>query len=152
MKLAELLIKRKAAKGNLAFLEGRLKANARVQEGEAPQERPEEILTKILEAIDAIAEYTRIINHANMSTPWRGPEGSYLSDALCDRDALSKKRRVLAAALEAIQAERPRFGRMEIKYVPVLEAKYLIAQIDAATAQYAELETRIQQVNWTTEV
>lgn len=152
MKLAELLIKRKAEKGNLAFLEGRLKANARVQEGEAPQESPGAILAKVRVSIDLLSQLTRIINRANMVTTWEGPEGVSLADALIVRDALAKKRRVLTGALEAITTKEPRYGRMEIKYVPMLEAATLITQIDEVTKEYAELETRIQQVNWTTEV
>lgn len=152
MKLAELLIKRKAEKGRLEFLEGRLKTNARVQEGEKPQESPAHLLIQVIASIEGVAEYTRRINHTNTVTPWMGPEGDTLAQVLCRRDALAKRRRVLVGALDAITVKEPRYGRMEIKYVPMLDARELTEMIDAVTKEYAELETRIQRCNWETEV
>jgi hypothetical protein len=152
LKLAELLIGRKAEKNNLAFLEGRLKANAKVQEGEKPQEDPAEILAAIVVSLQKIEILTRKINASNERTAWGTEEFVTLADALARRDLVSKHRRILTAALDAITVKEPRFGRMEIKYIPMLDTAFILSQIDMVTKAYAELETKIQQRNWTTEV
>lgn len=150
MKLAELLIARKAEKANLTFLENRLKSNAKVQEGEAPQENPVLILSKIRLSVVKIEEYTIKINKTNAETPW--PDGGTLANALARRDSLAKLRRILSDALDALTVKEPRFGRMEIKYIPVLDATSILDEIDTVTKAYAALEMEIQKLNWTVTV
>jgi hypothetical protein len=152
MTLAELLIARKAEKNNLVFLEQRLKANAKVQEGEVPQELPDVILNKIYDSIIKIEKQTVTINSTNAATVWNGSEGTTLAQAIAKRDSLSKLRRILAAALDAATVKADRFGRMEIKYIPVLNVSAILSAIDETTEEYSKLEAKIQKKNWETEV
>jgi hypothetical protein len=51
MKLAEALAERKSLTEKVSDLSGRLRANAQVQEGDTPTERPEALRTELDQAI-----------------------------------------------------------------------------------------------------
>ena len=60
MKLAEALIERSDLQRRISELEGRLANNARVQEGEKPAEKPQELMKELDECIAALEELVQI--------------------------------------------------------------------------------------------
>ena len=45
-----------------------------------------------------------------------------------------------------------RFGRAEIKFVPTVDVRSLRAAADDAARAFRELDTRLQGLNWTTDL
>ena len=45
-----------------------------------------------------------------------------------------------------------RYSRSEVRFVPAVDVKALRDMADSAAKAYRELDTKIQQLNWTTEL
>lgn len=149
MKLAEALIQRADAQKRIAQLQQRLARSAKVQEGEQPPEDPQELLAEVDRAITELNRFMQQINRTNAATPF--DETRSLTDALAERDTLMTRRNVIAQVINAAQAQ-PRFGRMEIKEYPTVNIAELQGQVDDISRQYRELDTAIQQLNWTVDL
>ncbi|MBZ0317972.1 MAG: DIP1984 family protein [Anaerolineae bacterium] len=146
MKLAEALILRADAQKRIAQLRERLNRSAKIQEGEAPPENPQELLAEMERVL---AEYTDIIkriNRTNAATPFG--EGQTLTDALADRDTLAMERNMLTQLIAATAQPDFRYGRSEIKYVVTVSIADLQKRIDRLAQRHRELDTVIQQMNW----
>jgi uncharacterized protein DUF6847 len=146
MKLAEALIQRADAQKRLEQLRQRLNRSAKVQEGEQPPENPQELLLEVDTVITEITRLIQQINRTNASTPF--DENRTLTDILAERDTLMLRRNVLATTINAATTQ-PRYGRMEIKEFPAINISELQKQIDDFSRQYRELDTAVQQLNWT---
>lgn len=147
MKLAEALILRADLKTRAAQLRERLKANAKVQEGETPSEDPQELLREFEEVAAQTLVLIQQINRTNAQTPFDG--GEMLSDALARRDILKLRvatlRELKAAAVTAV----PRMARMEIKSFAAIDVSATQKQADDLARDLRELDTRVQRLNWT---
>jgi Family of unknown function (DUF6847) len=146
MKLAEALIQRADAQKRLEQLRQRLNRSAKVQEGEQPPENPQELLLEVDTVITEITRLIQQINRTNASTPF--DENRTLTDILAERDTLMLRRNVLATTINSATTQ-PRYGRMEIKEFPAINISELQKQIDDFSRQYRELDTAVQQLNWT---
>lgn len=155
MKLAEALIERKALKDKLARLRERLVENAKVQEGDAPQEDPRELLAQMDAAIQELQTLTTRINTTNIRTPLAEGDPRSLMDAIAKRDMLALKRSILAQLAQSATISRERgfaVTRAEIKFRPTVEVAALQQEIDALAKQYRELDTKIQTANFVSEL
>ena len=65
MKLAEALIMRSDCQKRIAQLKSRLLANARVQENEAPAERPEDLIKELELVSEQLVDLVKRINRTN---------------------------------------------------------------------------------------
>jgi hypothetical protein len=149
MKLAEALIQRADAQKRLEQLRQRLGRSAKVQEGEEPPENPQELLQ---EANNVIAEMTRLIqqiNRTNASTQFDA--NRTLTDVLAERDMLMVRRGVLTGLIAQTQPVQ-RYGRMEIKEFPTVNIADIQKQVDEISRQYREMDTAIQQMNWSVDL
>ena len=146
MKLAEALIQRADAQKRLEQLRQRLGRSAKVQEGEQPPEDPQELLAEVDSVITEMTRLIQQINRTNASTQF--DENHTLTDVLAERDTLMLRRNVLATLINASTAQ-PRYGRMEIKEFPTINIAEIQKQIDDLSRQYRELDTAVQQLNWT---
>lgn len=146
MKLAEALIQRADAQKRLEQLRQRLIRSAKVQEGEAPPENPQELLNEVNTVIAEMTRLIQQINHTNASTAYDAERT--LTDVLAERDMLMLKRGVLAQLIAATQIQ-PRYGRAEIKELATVIVADIQKQVDDLSRQYRELDTSIQQMNWT---
>ena len=45
-----------------------------------------------------------------------------------------------------------RYSRSEVRFVPTVDVKALRDMADSASKAYRELDTKIQQLNWTTQL
>jgi len=148
MKLAEALILRADLKTRAAQLRERLKANAKVQEGEAPAEDPQDLLREFEEVAAQTLVLIQQINRTNAQTPFdSGAE--MLSDALARRDVLKLRVATLRELKAAAVTAAPRMARMEIKSFAAINVSATQKQADDLARDLRELDTRVQGLNWT---
>ena len=91
MKLAEALTERKALQEKLARLRARLTANARVQEGDEPAERPTALLAEVAEAATALENLTVRINRTNVAATLADEPRLTLMEAVARRDTRTRE-------------------------------------------------------------
>ncbi len=155
MKLAEALIERKALKEKIARLRERLVENAKVQEGDAPQEDPRALLEEANVALDGLQTLTTRINTTNIRTPLAEGAARNIMDAIAERDILILKRTILAQLVQgAVVTRQGPYGiaRNEVKFRPTVDVAALNQEIDTLAKQYRELDTQIQARNFVTDV
>ena len=150
MLLAESLARRAEAQDRLNKVQERLIAVARVQEGDTPEEDPQALLREGQALLEEIETLVRRINHTNSRTNL--DEQTTLTDAIARRDSLLRARRLYNAVADAASTRQDRYSRNEIRYVSTLSVAELRATTDRLSKDYRELDTRIQQLNWTTEL
>ena len=128
----------------------RLARSARVQEGERPPEDPAALLAELDRLYLRLLELVQAINRTNAGTRFDGKRS--ISDAIAERDSTGKKRDHLAALAEAASTRQDRYSKSEVKFVSTLPVGDLQKQADQLSKHYRELDTRIQQLNWNTEL
>lgn len=146
MKLAEALIQRADAQKRVEQLRARLNRSAKVQEGEQPPENPQDLIKELDTVIAELTALIQQINRTNAATSF--DDERTLTDALAERDMLMLKRGVFATLINATQPQM-RYGRAEIKELPTVKIADMQRQVDDLSRQYRELDTAIQQMNWT---
>lgn len=156
-KLAEALVERKGLHQKFQRLCQRLVANAKVQEGDQPDEPPGTLLQ---EAREILAEMKRLniqINRTNIETKLPGSEDSIsLMDAIAERDRLQQERQMLEQLWQAARldnTQRMSYGatRNEVKWRSTIDVAEVQKQIDEVSKNYRLLDTRIQEANWLTD-
>lgn len=150
LKLAEALLLRADLQKRIEQIKSRLKNNIMVQEGEAPSEEPEDLLKEFLNNQKELATIIKRINKTNNTTLYN--EEWTLSDALVERDILIDKRSVLASSVERASFRLDRYSKTEIKYVSTINVKEIQKEVDKLSKQYRELDTKIQGLNWSTDL
>jgi hypothetical protein len=80
------------------------------------------------------------------------PDGRTLAVALTDRDALMKKRSLLASIASAASEKDYRLTHTEVKMFLTLPISNVQKQIDDLSYQFRELDTQIQGLNWTVDL
>lgn len=150
MKLAEALLLRADLQKRIEQIKSRLRNNIMVQEGEAPSEEPEDLLREFLSCQKELATIIKKINKTNNTTMYN--EEWTLSDALVERDILLDKRSVLASSVERASFRHDRYSKTEIKYVSTINVKEIQKEVDKLSKQYRELDTKIQGLNWSTDL
>ncbi|GAA5531958.1 DIP1984 family protein [Deinococcus aluminii] len=151
MKLAEALIDRADLQKRAAQLEARILANMQVQEGDLPAEAPLLLLNEFLTVTAALESLLPRIHRANLTTTLEGGDLT-LTEALTRRDMLDLRLRVLRGMAEAATLKQTRYSNSEVKLVAVVPARDLQKQVDALAQERRELDTRIQQTNWLTDL
>ncbi|HEX6280070.1 MAG TPA: DIP1984 family protein [Pyrinomonadaceae bacterium] len=150
MKLAEALILRADTKKRFDSIKQRLIGNAKIQEGDKPAEKPE-VLIKELEA--TAGEFERLvkaINKTNSLTEFA--KGKTLTDALAERDTLALRGNAMRALATEVTEKDVRWGRQEIKFVRTVDGAKIQKRADDLAKQYREHDTRIQEMNWKTDL
>lgn len=150
MKLAEALVLRADTQKRLAQLRDRIADNARFQEGDDPSEDPRALLEEAERVVAELEDLIRRVNRTNAAATFDGTRT--LTDALAEREALLKRRALYAEAAKAASGRQDRFLRSEIRMVAALEVPELQRRVDEISRDYRELDTRIQELNWATEL
>jgi hypothetical protein len=156
MKLAEALTLRGDQDKKIRGLRERTKNTARYVEGETPVESAAELIVETRELIRAQAELITRINHTNARTYLTGVDGLTITAALAERDRISQEAGFLKdIADEASPSRDPYSRRKRVTELPErtdLEVKNLRRQADSLASTHRELDSRIQQVNWATDL
>ena len=150
MKLAEALVLRADLKKRLEQLRARLNASALVQEGEAPPEDPQGLLSELEVMIREFERLVIAINRTNSSVTIAGI--GTLTEALAKRDALDLKFSLLSGLLEAASNRVNRYSRTEIKLVSTVDVATLRKQLDEIARLRRDLDSSVQGTNWTTDL
>ena len=149
MKLAEALNQRGDLQKRIAQLKERLNNNVKVQEGDSPAEDPKDLFAELDDAIHQLKETVFRINRTNLET---AVEGRSLTDIIAEKDTLSLKISTLREVLENANVRSDRFSRNEIKFVRTIDVAKLQKQIDDLSKQLRELDVKLQQANWSTDL
>ena len=149
MKLAEALILRADIQKNIAQLRERLLLNAKVQEGDSPAEKPEELMDTLAVRTAAFIELVQRINRTNAAPL---AEGSRIADLLAERDALTTQAKILREFLKEASSKTDRYSAKEIAIISTVNVAAKQKECDLLAKRIRELDTRIQGLNWTTEL
>ncbi len=150
MTLGEALAVRSDLQKRIAQIASRLQASSIVQEGDTPPEDPAALLRELQEMSDQLERLITAINLTNAASVL--PDGQTLTAALAKRDTLAVHQSVLRTAVEAVNQAQARYSRSEIRMTRQLDVAALRKQIDDLAKQRRELDTAIQEHNWTTEL
>ena len=150
MKLAEGLSLRKDLQTRVAQLKERLMNNSKVQEGDDPMEKPEELIKEFGRCLNQLEKLIFRINKTNMQTV--APNGKTLTQMMAERDVLKMRVGILRDVFNHASSKFDRYSRTEIKYVPVIDVVEFGKQVDKLSQQVRELDMKIQALNFTTEL
>lgn len=149
MKLATALSNRADLQGRLNELETRLVANAKVQEGEKPDENPMEL---IAEKDRIIAELESLISKINLTNSRTEYNGMTITEMLAKRDCLKTDIKIMRNFLSSSSAKINRYSRTEIIIRSTVNVAELQKKVDALCKELREIDEKIQELNWTTEL
>ena len=150
MKLAEALILRADYQRKIQQIRVRLTRSAKVQEGEEPPEQPQGLLEELNNLIDRLTDLIQKINRTNSSTIL--DDNVSISDALARRDSILLQRNIYNSLIETAATRQDRYGRSEIKYYSTVNIAEVQTEMDRMARDYRQLDTKIQQANWNTEL
>lgn len=150
MKLAEALILRADLKTRGAKLKELLNANAKTQEGETPSLSIVALLAEFEEVASQTMVLIRQINKTNAQTPFS--DDTTLTDALAERDVLGARLKTYRGLIDAGTIRQDLRTRSEVKFKVAFDVAELQKQVDVLAKQYRELDTKIQALNWQTDL
>lgn len=150
MKLAEALILRVDYQVKVEHLKKRILSNVKVQEGEEPTEKPVELLKDLDLTLNKLSDLIIRINKTNSCT--MVDSSKTIADALAERDRIFTKRSILDKIIDESAIMQPRYSGSEIKFVRMLDIVMLQKEMDKLSKEFRELDTKIQEKNWLTEL
>ena len=103
----------------------------------------ERVSTELLDLI-------KRINRTNSATAFAG-RGT-ISDALAERDVLALQRAAYAELAQTAAISPGRFTRSEVKYISTINVAEIQKRADELAKNYRDLDARIQELNWQTEL
>ncbi len=149
MKLATALATRADLQGRLNELETRLTANSKVQEGETPDEDPMELIS---EKDRIIAELENLISKINLTNSKTEAGGMTITELLAKRDCLKLDIKIMRNFLNSASNKIHRLSRSEIVIKSTVNVAQLQKKVDALSKELREIDEKIQELNWTTEL
>ena len=149
MKLAEALNQRADLQKKIAQIRERLANNVKVQEGDDPMESPDDLFVELEYSLKQLKDLIVRINKTNQETDW---EGATLTEMIAEKDILSMHLSALRNTLESANIRNDRYSRNEIKFVRTVDVAELQKQTDRLSKAIRELDTKLQQANWMTEL
>lgn len=149
MKLAEALLERAVTTKDCNGLLNRIGMNAIVQEGEEPAEDPERLVEEYEQKKARLLWLVQRINATNAAT--RFSETETIADAIAKRDNLGERITGYRSMYQAAQAPERRTAA-EIRLVRCMDAAQLQKKIDELSKEFRELDTKLQRINWTTDL
>ena len=151
MKLGDALSRRANLDKKLTELKIRIGTNAIVQEGDTPAEPPGDLIADALRVADELRDIVRQINRTNALA--KLDDEQTIADALTARDWLKSLRSIyLAAVPDRNRLLGMRATRSELRVVAAVNVAETQRQADDAARRFRELDARIQEANWTTEL
>ena len=107
---------------------------------------PDDLLSKLDEVFNKLELITKRINYTNSQIIINGQT---LVDLILTRDAIKMKRKILTTLLDEATIKQDRYSQSEIKFVTIIDVLNIQRQIDDLSKRFRELDTQIQQLNWT---
>ena len=150
MKLAEALILRADSQKRFAQLQSRLIGNSRIQEGDEAAENPNDLIKELEGVAGELVDLIKRINKTNSATVVAN--GKTISDVLAERDVLALRRAAYNSLALNAAVGQGRLTRSEIKYVSTIKVAEIQKHADELAKEYRELDARIQELNWLTDL
>ena len=150
MRLAEALILRADCQKRFEQLKQRIVGNAKVQEGDAPAENPEKLITEMEAVSDELLNLIQRINKTNSTTELQS--GKSISAALAERDAIMLKRTVYSSLAAAASVTQSRTSKSEVKFKSTVSVPEIQKLVDELSRSYRQLDAEIQEFNWKTDL
>ena len=149
MKLAEALNLRADLRRRIEQLRARLLQNAKVQEGDVPQELPE----LMIELNDCLTRFEALITAINLTNVCVADvDGTTMTALIARRDALTLRLSVLRDFINEAGSLVTRHSSSEIKIRSSVDVRALQGELDNYSKELRELNTKIQSLNWMTEL
>ena len=148
MNLAEALSIRKDLQKRIQQLGQRIQYNVKVQEGDEPSEKPEELMKELDNCLKQLEDLVWRINTTNMLT--KNAEGKTVTQLMAQKEVLTLRINTLRNIFDKASMGQDRYSRSEIKMVTVIDVKSLGKLVDDYSAQLRELDIEIQALNFTT--
>lgn len=149
MKIAEALALRADLQKRLEQLKQRLVKNARIQEGDSPEEDPVELQAELERLALELMMLIQRINRTNAGS--RFGTGT-LADALAERDVLEIRYNAYRELATAASTSQHRVTRSEVKFISTVSVAAIQRRADELAQEYRQLDTRIQEADWLTEL
>ena len=130
-------------------LRERLIKNAKVQEGDTPSEEPNMLLNELNDNIIELENIIKSINKTNSST-YIGNES--ISDIIAKRDTLGLKLSILRSFISESANKIERYSNKEIKILSTVNVAEQQKEIDKLSKEYRLIDTKLQGLNWTTDI
>lgn len=150
MKLAEALAERADMQTRLTQLSSRVSGAVVAQEGDEPVEDPKALFAEVDRLLTRLERLMSDINRTNAGTAFDDERS--ITEAIAARDIALRRFRFYSAAADAATPTANRYSRSEIKMVPTVSVAELRRRADDAAREYRSLDTRLQGLNWTTEL
>jgi hypothetical protein len=147
MKVAEALALRADLQRRLEQLKQRLVKNARIQEGDKLEEDPVDLQAEFERSAQELTQLIQRINRTNSTA--RLADRS-LADSLAERDVLKIRYNAYRELASAASITQARMTRSEVKFISTVSVAAIQRKADDLAKQYRELDTRIQEADWTT--
>lgn len=149
MKLAEALSMRADLQKNISQLTYRLKDSSKIQEGDEPAEKIEDLMAELDDALVRLENLIYWINETNSRTMYKGEN---ITRMMARKDVLSKRVDVMREVLRHVTENETRYGRSEVRFVRMVDVAGLRKETDNYARQLRELDMEIQSLNWQTEL
>lgn len=149
MKLAAALSERADLQRRLSELGIRLNNNAKVQEGEKPEESPKELLEELDRTMERMEELIARINLTNSAA---SHEGRTLTELLARRDCLKSRIQIMRNFLDNASSKTNRMTRSEIRILSTVPVAEIQKKVDGLSKELRQCDELIQELNWTTEL
>lgn len=150
MRLAEALVMRADCQRKVAQLKQRIGRVIKVQEGEQPSESPTDLLEELQRTLHELGIWVKRINKTNSLSLF--DDKISLAEALAERDRIMQQRNIWNELLSEASIRQDRFSRQEVKFYTTLEIPALQKEVDELSRQYRELDFKIQEKNWITDL
>jgi hypothetical protein len=150
MKLAEALILRADVQKRIEQVKQRLLRVVKVQEGENPAEDPQVLMSQLEQLYVQLTDLVQRINRTNVATAFDSE--MTMADALAVRDHLGGRQVVYREVAQMATVVYERFMRSEVRYETTVDVAMIQRQADELAVERRELDTRIQELNWTTDL
>ena len=151
MLLAEALLRKSVLKKELEALEQRMSESARVPHDEEPVDDYLLLLESYRKKEGELLEMNLRILETNFNTSFE--EGETISQAIIRRDSLrrlvSMYNKLLSAATGG---DRRLFSSRDVKYRRIVDMDKARVNKDNTAMKYRELDVKLQQLNWNTEL
>jgi hypothetical protein len=147
MKIAEALALRADLQKRLEQLKQRLVKNARIQEGDTPEEDPAALQAELEKSARELTVLIQQINRTNAASPFGD---GMLADSLAERDVLKIRYNAYRELANAASTSQSRTTRSEVKFISTVSVAATQRKADDLAKEYRELDTRIQEADWLT--
>ena len=149
MKLAEALQERADLNKKISDLERRLTQNSLVQEGEAPNENPEELLKTLDQCVTRLQ---KLIAHINLTNCKTIVEGRSITEIIAEKDSAALRLSSYRTLASSAGSNNFRARGSEIKLIPTVNVKDIQKEADRMAKQVRLLDNLLQSANWSTEL